>query len=99
MPLKTSAPNAPCESLQTNPVALLAACGAIPSTHDYHFNRFLFEAFPQGTALPPQGEPAALPELARAAVRAFSIDDATTTELVDALSVLPILTGLLVIGI
>jgi len=97
--LETRALNAACEALQTNPVALLAACGAIPSTHDYHFNRFLFEAFPQGTALPPQGEPAALPELARAAVRAFSIDDATTTEIDDAFSVRPLPNGHFEIGI
>ena len=32
---------AACDATQTNPAALLAACGAIPSTHDYHFNRFL----------------------------------------------------------
>jgi len=50
--LETRALNAACDALQTNPVALLAACGAIPSTHDYHFNRFLFDAFPQGTAFP-----------------------------------------------
>jgi exoribonuclease II len=97
--LETRALNAACEALQTNPVALLAACGAIPSTHDYHFNRFLFEAFPQGTALPPQGEPVALPELARAAVRAFSIDDATTTEIDDAFSVRPLPNGHVEIGI
>jgi exoribonuclease-2 len=96
--LETRALNAACEALQTNPVALLAACGAIPSTHEYHFNRFLFEAFPQGTALP-QGEPAARPELARAAVRAFSIDDATTTEIDDAFSVRPLPNGHFEIGI
>jgi exoribonuclease-2 len=97
--LETRALNAACDALQTNPVALLAACGAIPSTHDYHFNRFLFEAFPQGTGFPPQGEPAALPELARAAVRAFSIDDATTTEIDDAFSVRPLPNGHFEIGI
>jgi len=96
--LETRALNAACEALQTNPVALLAACGAIPSTHDYHLNRFLFEAFPQGTAFPPQGEPV-LPELPRAAVRAFSIDDATTTEIDDAFSVRPLPNGHFEIGI
>src|SRR5437867_2791547 len=25
-----------CDALRTNPVALLAQCGAIPSSHDYH---------------------------------------------------------------
>ena len=37
------------EEARTNPVDLLTACGAIPSTHDYHFNRFVAEAFPGGT--------------------------------------------------
>ena len=43
---------AACEAAKTNPVDLLAACGAIPSTHDYHFNRFLAEAFPKGVGVP-----------------------------------------------
>ena len=34
------------------------ACGAIPSTHDYHFKRFLAEAFPHGTAFPAVGRAA-----------------------------------------
>jgi exoribonuclease-2 len=78
---------AACDALRTNPVALLAACGAIPSTHEYHFQRFLAEAFPQGTAFPPWGAPAPAPELPLAEVGAFSIDDHTTTEIDDAFSV------------
>jgi exoribonuclease-2 len=96
--LETRALNAACEALQTNALALLAACGAIPSTHDYHFNRFLFEHFPLGTAFPPHGDPV-LPELPRAAVSAFSIDDATTTEIDDAFSVRPLPNGHFEIGI
>ncbi len=46
---------AACDALKTNPVELLAACGAIPSTHEFHFNRFLAEAFPQGAAFPDWG--------------------------------------------
>jgi exoribonuclease-2 len=85
--LATRAVNAACDALQTNPLALLAACGAIPSTHEYHFNRLLFDAFPGGTAFPPYGEVPGVPELPLAVVRAFSIDDATTTEIDDAFSV------------
>ena len=96
--LETRALNAACAALQMNPVALLAACGAIPSTHDYHFNRFLLEAFPQGTAFPPHDAPV-MPELPRAPVRAFSIDDATTTEIDDAFSVRPLQNGHFEIGI
>ena len=32
---------AACDTAQKNPVSLLAACGAIPSSHDYHYNAFL----------------------------------------------------------
>ncbi|NDP43223.1 MAG: RNB domain-containing ribonuclease, partial [Aromatoleum sp.] len=87
------------DALQTNPVALLAECGAIPSTHDYHFNQFLSQAFPQGVAFPPWGAVPAAPELPEAAVRAFSIDDATTTEIDDAFSVRELPNGHFAIGI
>ena len=97
--LETRALNAACAALQTNPVALLARCGAIPSSHDYHFNRFLHEVFPQGTAFPPHGEPPAFPELPVATAQAFSIDDATTTEIDDAFSVRPLSNGHFEIGI
>ena len=78
---------------------LLAACGAIASTHDYHFDRFLAEAFPQGTAFPAWGALPPLPELPPAAVRAFSIDDATTTEIDDAFSVRELPNGNYEVGI
>src|SRR6185312_3525995 len=68
-------------------LALLARCGAIPSSHDYHFNAFLAQAFPQGTTFGAYGALPAVPELPLAEVRAFSIDDATTTEIDDAFSV------------
>lgn len=68
------------------PLRLLEKCGAIPSTRDYHVDRFLFEQFPRGLSFPELPAPAAL-DLPLAAVRAFSIDDATTTEIDDAFSV------------
>ena len=90
---------AACEARKTNPVELLDACGAIPSTHDYHFDAFVAEAFPQGLAFPPWGNAAALPELPMAPVRAFSIDDATTTEIDDAFSVRELANGNYEVGI
>jgi exoribonuclease-2 len=90
---------AACEAGKTNPVDLLAACGAIPSTHDYHFNRFLTETFPKGVAFPEWGELPPLPELPLADARAFSIDDATTTEIDDAFSVRDLPNGNVEIGI
>jgi exoribonuclease-2 len=97
--LETRALTNACETARTHPLALLAACGAIPSTHDYHFNRFLFEAFPRGTGFPVVDEPPAIPDLPLAAVRAFSIDDASTTEIDDAFSVRHLANGNLEIGI
>jgi exoribonuclease-2 len=82
-----------------SPLALLAECGAIPSSHDYHFNAFLAQAFPQGTAFPPHGALVEAPELPVADVRAFSIDDATTTEIDDAFSVRALPNGNAEIGI
>lgn len=90
---------AACDRVRLSPLALLAACGAIPSTHDYHFNRFLAETFPRGVAfgdwdaLPPP------PELPRGHQRAFSIDDHTTTEIDDAFSVRDLPDGTVEIGI
>jgi exoribonuclease II len=97
--LETRAVSAACSALQTNPVALLTACGAIPSTHEFHFNRFLFEAFPHGTAFPPCPDLPVPPERPLAAARAVSIDDAETTEIDDAFSVRPLANGHIEIGI
>ena len=51
-------------------------CGAIPSTHDYHFNAFLAQAFPQGTAFPAYG---ALPPAAGSAAWPMSARSRSTT--------------------
>ncbi|MCC6878689.1 MAG: RNB domain-containing ribonuclease [Rhodocyclaceae bacterium] len=78
---------------------LLARCGAILSSHDYHLDRFLFEYFPQGTGFGDYEAPAVPEGLPRAEVRAFSIDDAATTEIDDAFSVTPLADGGWRIGI
>jgi exoribonuclease-2 len=90
---------AACTALKTSPLELLAACGAINSTHDYHFKRFLATAFPAGVEFPSTGPIPRLPELPLAEARAFSIDDATTTEIDDAFSVRELSGGTLEIGI
>jgi exoribonuclease-2 len=97
--LETKALAAACDAAHTSPLALLDACGAIPSTHDYHFNRFVFEAFPRGVEFPSFAELPPLPKLEQVPVRAFSIDDATTTEIDDAFSVRALPSGNLEIGI
>jgi len=97
--IATRAVAAASETRRTNPLALLAACGTIPSTHDYHFNRFLSEAFPRGTAFPEYGTLPDAPELPLAGAHAFSIDDATTTEIDDAFSVRALPSGNFEVGI
>ena len=67
---------------------LLEKCGAIPSTRDYHLNRFLLEHFPKGRGFQAADEAQPLPpDLPLAPAEAFSIDDITTTEIDDAFSV------------
>jgi exoribonuclease-2 len=90
---------AACEARKTSAIALLAACGAIPSTHDYHFDAFRLAAFPRGLGFPPDVALPPLPDLPRADVEAFSIDDATTTEIDDAFSVRALANGHTEIGI
>ena len=81
------------------PVHLLAKAGAIPSTHALHFQRFLRATFPKGIAFPPHVSLPAIADLPTADVHAFSIDDATTTEIDDALSVQPLANGGFRLGI
>jgi len=69
------------------PLDLLKDAGAIDSPYQFHWRRFLFEYFPKGTAFAPLAAPAIRDELPLAPVQAFSIDDSSTTEIDDALSV------------
>ncbi|MDP2820078.1 MAG: RNB domain-containing ribonuclease [Polaromonas sp.] len=69
------------------PLDLLQQAGAIASPYQFHWKRFLFENFPKGTAFPAVQAPPVKNALPLAAVQAFSIDDSSTTEIDDALSV------------
>ncbi|MDO8346980.1 MAG: RNB domain-containing ribonuclease [Rugosibacter sp.] len=73
----------------STPVSLLLACGAVATAHEYHLGRFLYEHFREGTDFPACAPPAVTADLPLAAVAAFSIDDAATTEIDDAFSVTP----------
>lgn len=85
--------------LKQLPVQVLHASGAIASIHDYHLGAFLREYFANGTEFPPFTL-ADLPEaLPLSAVQAFSIDDSTTTEIDDALSVTALPNGNTQVGI
>ncbi|MDO9403570.1 MAG: RNB domain-containing ribonuclease [Polaromonas sp.] len=83
----------------TAPLDLLQRAGAITSAYQFHWKRFLFENFPKGTAFPALQAPPAADDLPLADVRAFSIDDSSTTEIDDALSVQGLNTGTVVLGI
>ena len=87
--LETKALEAACAEAGLSPPRLLARCGAIAGSHDYHLGRFLFEHFPRGTAFPPSTLPPQAADLPLAEVAALSIDDAHTTEIDDAFSVTP----------
>lgn len=82
------------------PLALLQRAGAIRSAYQFHWRRFLFEHFPNGTGfgtLPPVPEPGELPLATD--VQAFSVDDSSTTEIDDALSVRGLGSGTVTVGI
>jgi exoribonuclease-2 len=83
---ETKALEEACAITGLSPAKLMQRCGALPSSHDYHLNRFLFEHFPKGADFRSKFEIAALPDLPIAEVNAFSLDDATTTEIDDAFS-------------
>jgi exoribonuclease-2 len=68
-------------------VRLIERCGAIPSVREFHELAFLLEHFPKGVGFGEVQEPSDPPELPKATVRAFSMDDELTTEIDDAVSV------------
>jgi exoribonuclease-2 len=84
---------------QRSPLDLLQAAGAIASPYQFHWRRFLFEQFPQGTGFPALAAPPIKDDLPLAAVQAFSIDDAATTEIDDALSVQGLGSGTVTFGV
>ena len=81
------------------PLDLLQQAGAITSAYQFHWQRFLFDNFPKGTAFPTLSAPLVSDELPLASVAAFSIDDSATTEIDDALSVQGLGTGKVTVGI
>ena len=85
--LEVKAFEAACAETKESPAALLLRCGAFPDAYHWHYRRFVAERFPKGTGFPDLPEPAVYGNLPLADVQAVSIDDASTTEIDDALSV------------
>lgn len=81
------------------PLALLQKAGAISNAYQFHWQRFLFEHFPKGTGFPALQAPPVTDELPLASVNAFSVDDSSTTEIDDALSVQGLGSGTVTLGI
>ena len=90
---ETKALEAACAETGLSSLHLLDKCGAIRSAFDTHYRRFLLEHFPSGIDFPAIETPSAAGDLPRAAVEAFSIDDAATTEIDDAFSLETLVDG------
>lgn len=98
-------------AMQLSPLALLQHAGALgddaKAAYDFHWQRFLFTHFPKGlerdNSVPDIAALMAdLPEAVDAngvRLEAFSIDDASTTEIDDALSVQGIGSGTVTVGV
>lgn len=95
--------HAACQELHTSPERLMVQTGGLAGAKDLHLSKFLFQYFPKGTGFAHLMHNVALPALPAnlpvAQVAAFSIDDASTTEIDDALSVTHLPDGMLQFGI
>jgi exoribonuclease-2 len=78
---ETKAFETACAETGLTAAQLLFKCGAIKSAYHLHYKRFLHEQFPKGVGFPALEAPGLPSDLPRADVRAFSIDDAHTTEI------------------
>jgi exoribonuclease-2 len=85
--VEAKALEAACETLKLTPAKLFERCGALPSSGQFHLGRFVFENFPEGLGFPDVALPDLPGDLPLAAAPAYSIDDAATTEIDDAFSV------------
>ena len=88
-----------CEASGLSAAKLFERAGALPSSHDYHLGLFLFEHFPRDSGAFESIAADEPPELPLAAVAAFSLDDASTTEIDDAFSLTRLANGRYRVGI
>ncbi|SMC18705.1 exoribonuclease-2 [Andreprevotia lacus DSM 23236] len=82
-----------------SPLRLLEKAGAIKDVEQYLLDGFLLEYFPKGRDFEPTQPVSAPEDLPVADVQAFSIDDATTTEIDDAFSLKKLPNGNTQVGI
>jgi exoribonuclease-2 len=95
-----------CELTRSPPARVLLSAGAFPDAHALHLGCFLVDLFPQGVGFGAVDAPAldasladALAGLPLSEARPFSIDDSTTTEIDDCLSVQAMPDGRLRVGV
>ena len=85
-----------CEQTGEHPAKLMMRCGALDSPQSYHEGQFLYQHFPLGSGFAKEFSfsdeefATSIANLPNAKAKAFSIDDAGTTEIDDALSVTPL---------
>ncbi len=91
--------DAACSKLQKSPDQLLLELGAWPHPLALHQRRFLAVNFPRGLDFPDVAIPALERELPLVEGEIYSVDDITTTEIDDALSVHQLPDGRLRVGI
>jgi exoribonuclease-2 len=97
--IETKALEDACAQSGLSVAKLFERCGALASSHDFHLGRFLFEYFPKGAEYSGAADFLVPADLPQAEVRAFSLDDASTTEIDDAFSLTPLPNGLVRVGI
>ncbi|TSA13297.1 MAG: RNB domain-containing ribonuclease [Betaproteobacteria bacterium] len=97
--IETKALELASESSGLSPARLFERAGALPSSHDYHLGAFLFEYFPRENGVYEEIAADEPPDMPLANVAAFSLDDASTTEIDDAFSLTRLANGRYRVGI
>ncbi|MBE0612388.1 MAG: RNB domain-containing ribonuclease [Burkholderiales bacterium] len=97
--VETKALELACEASGLSAAKLFERAGVLPSSHDYHLGAFLYEHFPRDSGVFDKIAADEPPELPLATVTAFSLDDASTTEIDDAFSLTRLANGRYRVGI
>ena len=85
--IEAKAVDAACKETGLSVARLFEHAGALPSSQDFHINRFLFEYFPSGTGFPQHAAPVMPDNLPLGETPVYSLDDVGTSEIDDAFSV------------
>jgi exoribonuclease-2 len=97
--IETKALELACEASGLSAARLIERAGALPDSHDYHLGAFLFDYFPRESGVFESIAADEPPSLPLAEVAAFSLDDASTTEIDDAFSLTRLPNGRYRVGI